>query len=210
MTITRRLRAVSSGAFALVAALPLASTPSRAADHADAPGTKADLAADITDIYAWADGNKVVASIGFAGLAEAGAPATYDPDVLYTIHVDRDGDNASDVDVLIQFGQDEAGDWGVRVRDLPGAVGDVIGPVDTVIEADLGLRVFAGLRGDAFFFDLDGFKMTTMTGDLSFDSTRDSFAGTNVTQIVVEMAVDAVAQDSDSLQIWASTGRKEG
>ncbi len=208
MTIIRRLRAVSLGGLALVAALPLVSNPSHAADHADAPGTKDDAAADITDVYAWVDGDKVVASIGIAGFAEAGVPATYDPDVLYTIHVDQDNDNVSDFDVLIQFGQNEAGDWGIRVRDLPGVADDVVGPVETVLEAALGLRVFGGLRGDAFFFDLDGFRMTTMTGDLSFDSTRDSFAGTNVTQIVVEMAVDAVASKSDNLRIWASTGRK--
>ena len=92
-----------------------------AADHAEAPGTQADSAADISDFYAWhtAD-DKVVAVIDFAGLAAAGDPATYDADVLYGIHIDNDGDNEPDLDVWVRFGQNGAGEWGVQVVDLPG------------------------------------------------------------------------------------------
>lgn len=195
------------GAIAL-GSLPLVSTLTQAADHADSPTTTDDPAGDLSDIYAWHDGSKMIVAFGFAGLAEAGLPAVYDPEVLYTVHIDNDGDNMADHDVYVRFGSNPAGDWGVRVENLPGVPDPVIGPVESTIEAGLDLRVFAGLRDDAFFFDLDGFRATTMTGTLMFDSTRDTFTGKNITAVVLEMSVDAVAGGSDSVSVWVSTGRR--
>ncbi len=180
-----------------------------AADHLEAPGTMADAPADITDLYAWhTDDNKLVAVIDFDGLQEAGSTGTYDADVLYQLHIDNDADNESDIDVLVRFGQNGAGEWGVQVENLPGTDAPVIGPVDTTIDAGSGLRVFAGPRDDPFFFDLDGYKATLMSGMLEFDNTHDSFAGTNVTSIVVEMDAAVASGGSDTLQIWATSGRK--
>ncbi|MCA9729372.1 MAG: DUF4331 family protein, partial [Candidatus Eisenbacteria bacterium] len=68
--------------------------------------------------------------------------------------------------------------------------------------------VFAGWRDDPFFFDLAGYQMTLQTGDLSFDSTRDSFAGLNVTAIVVEMDLSAALGSGSKINLWATTGRK--
>jgi hypothetical protein len=195
------------GAIAL-GALPLSSSL-HAADHADAPLTTKDASADITDVYAWHDDTNLTVAFGFAGLAEAGAPAQYDAGVLYTVHIDNNGDNEPDHDVLVRFGQNSAGDWGIRVEDLPGVADPVIGPVETTIEAGLGLRVFAGLRDDAFFFDLDGFRATLMTGELMFDATNDTFAGTNITAVVLEMSIDAVAGGASEVSVWVSTGRRD-
>ncbi|MBK6920863.1 MAG: DUF4331 family protein [Deltaproteobacteria bacterium] len=200
------MRATALTAIALAFA-PWASTPGRAADHADSPGTQDDPAADITDVFAWHSGSKLVVGVGFAGLAEAGQPAMYDPHVLYTVHIDNDGDGTDDHQVYVRFGSNDAGEWGVKVEDLPGVADPVIGPVDTVIDAGLDLHVFAGQRDDAFFFDLDGFHQTLRTGDLSFVNTRDTFAGTNVTMFVVEMSLDAVAGGGDNLTLWVSSGR---
>lgn len=208
---TRRLPSIACASGALVlAALPLVAPSADAADHLDAPMAAADSAADITDFFAWydPDGDRIVAAIAFAGLSEGGLPATYDGAVLYGIHVDNDGDAVADHDVWIRFGQNAAGDWGLQVTNLPGATDEVTGPVDTVVDAGLNLRVFAGLRDDPFFFDFDGFQMTLATGDLSFDSRRDSFRMTNATMIVVEMSVDATAAGSDEVQVWATTARK--
>lgn len=191
-----------------IASLSVLSSASHAADHADAPATKDDHAADITDLYAWHDASKINVILGFAGLSEAGVPAEYDAGVLYQIHIDNTGDLVSDYDVLVRFGQSSTGEWGVKVEDLPGIADPIIGPVETVIEAGIGLRVYAGLRDDPFFFDLDGFKETLAEGTLSFDNTRDSFAGTNVTAIALEMSRDALTSDKGVLSIWASTGRK--
>ncbi len=208
MTTTLRPWAARSGAIALAALLtPLASAPTHASDHADSPTTRDDPAADLTDLYAWHADGKLVVAFGFAGLSEAGLPAQFDSGVLYTVHLDNDGDNVSDREVYVRFGQNGRGDWGVRVENLPGIAEPVVGPVDTTIEAGLDLRVFAGLRDDAFFFDLDGLRQTLRSGTLMFDSTRDIFDGTNITAVVLEMSIDALAAGSDTVTIWVSTGR---
>ncbi|MEZ4385888.1 MAG: DUF4331 family protein [Nannocystaceae bacterium] len=175
-----------------------------AADHVDAPGVEGNPAADITDFYAWhKDDGKIVAIISFAGLTEVGQPATYDASTVYGIHIDNNGDNEPDENVWIRFGQNSGGDWGVQVEGL--AADPVVGPVETVIDAPLGLRVFAGLRDDPFFFDLQGYLETLDTATIAFDSSRDSFAMTNVTAIVVELSTDAVSGGSDNIQMWATT-----
>lgn len=191
------------------AGLALGSSGVFAADHSEAPGTMADLAGDISDFYAWhtAD-DKVVAVLDFAGLAAAGSAATYDADMLYGIHIDNNGDNEPDIDVWVRFGQNGAGEWGVQVVDLPGADATVEGAVDTVIDAGGGLRVFAGPREDPFFFDLEGYLETLDTQTIAFDMTRDSFAGLNVTAIVVEMDAATASGGMDGFQMWATSGRK--
>ena len=177
-----------------------------AADHLDAPAISMDAAGDITDFYAWIEGDSVYMVVAFAGLSEAGLPATYDPDVVYGVHIDNDGDAIADRDLWVRFGQSSGGQWGVQVEGLAGA-DQVVGPVEQVIDAPLGQQVFAGLRDDAFFFDLEGFQDTLMTGTLSFDAERDFFAGVNVTAIVIEASLDAVGNGGEPFDIWASTRR---
>lgn len=197
-------------AVAVAALLALLGLGVLAADHAEAPGTRADPEADIADLYAWHDGDKLVAVLTYAGLQApaAGQQGSYDADVLYGVHLDRDSDQSADVDVWIRFGQNSEGAWGVRVENLPGATGPVVGAVDQMIDAGTNASVYAGLRDDPFFFDLDGFRQTLDTGTLAFDAQRDSFAGLNVTAIVLEMDLAAATGDSESLQLWATTGRK--
>lgn len=188
-----------------VAMIPLVDDSVSAADHRDAPKTKENVAADITDVYAWhTEDQKIVAVLDFAGLNEAGMPAVLDRNVLYGIHIDNDGDYMADLDVWIRFGQNGAGDWGVQISGLPGGEPVVVGPVDTTLDAGAGLRAWAGLRDDPCFFDLEGFTETVTTSALAFDSTRDSFAATNVSAIVLEMDT-ATAAPEGTIHLWAST-----
>lgn len=200
------MRTLRSLHIAVVAAVMFPSI-AVAADHAEAPLAGADPAADITDLYAWHDANHVYAALGFAGLSEAGAPATYDADILYTIHIDQDGDHIADLDVLIRFGQNAAGEWGVQAENLPGASGTVSGPVESTLESGNAM-LYSGPRDDPFFFDLTGYIDTLSTGSISFDSTRDSLAGTNITAVVVAMDIDTASGGNNNIQIWATTGRK--
>ncbi len=179
-----------------------------AADHTEAPGAAADPAADIADLYAWHNANSLITVVTFAGLQ---APAmdqtgTYDPDVLYTIHIDHNGDNVSDFQVHTRFGQNALGDWGMQVSNLPGEAGPLVGPVETVNNG-AAAKAWSGLADDPFFFDLQGFNDTVATGTLSFDPTRDSLAGTNVTAIVLEMPLAAATAGSANIQVWATTSR---
>lgn len=181
-----------------------------AADHSEAPATQADNAADIADVYAWHEGNKLITILTYGGLQATSATqtATYNEDVLYTIHIDNNADNTADKNVYVRFGKNGAGDWGVEVKNLPGSTGTVTGAVNGMIDAGNGLSIYTGLRDDPFFFDLEGFNKTLATGTLAFDGTRDSVAGLNVSSIVLEMDLAAASNGSDNLAVWASTGRK--
>ncbi len=190
-------------------ALVLACGTANSADHSEAPMASADPAADIADLYAWHSGNKLVAALTYAGLSGSMTGPLYDDDVLYTVHVDNDGDNEADIDVLVRFGRNDDGDWGVQVENLPGSDSPLSGPVGTQISAGDGRYVWAGWRDDPFFFDLEGFTTTLQTGTLSFDNTRDSLAGLNISAFVLEMDLaDARDGETGPLRVWATTGRK--
>ncbi len=209
------MREKISGLALVMAGLAYAGT-AVAADHIEAPGAAADPAADIADFYAWhtKDG-RVEAIITVASAGSSAASAVYDADVLYGIHIDNTGDAVADIDIWIRFGQDSKGEWGMQVLNLPGADSDTIeGPVETMIEAGTNLLVWAGHAEDPFFFDLEGYQNVLASGslfngaDLQFDSSRDFFAGLNVTAIVVEMDAASVVDAFNTMQIWSTTSRK--
>lgn len=170
-----------------------------AADHRDAPIATGDPAADINDIYAFMnpnDPNEVIlvnTVVPFANYNSRFSDA-----VEYNFHIDN---GASDVVVGCRFL-----DQSNRVSCTgPNGLAASGGIERTVVGS--GMRVWAGLRDDPFFFDLQGYKETLMTGTLSFDSTRDSFAKLNVSAIVLEISLDGIAGGSQELQVWATTRR---
>ena len=100
------------------------------------------------------------------------------------------------------------------------------GPIEQVFFTSTGLRAFAGLRNDPFFFDFEGFTALIATfatpgqnGDLvsafrlsGNQARRDSFVGRNASAIVFEIDLDAVAPKAaggarPKLRAWATTGR---
>jgi hypothetical protein len=182
-----------------------------AADHNEATGTKADSIADIDDIYAWSDGaGKDIVVLTFAGPGADPVvpPDTYDADVLYTVSIDNDGDAVSDIDVLIRFGQDSSGNWGVQFENVPGSTGPVSGAVQTELTLGTGLSGEAGVFDDPFFFDFTGLTDTLATATVSFDSTRDAFSGKNVNAIIFQMDEVTALGGGTTMSIWATTGRK--
>lgn len=174
-----------------------------AADHQEAPGAQAELAADIGDYYAWHDASTLNMVLTFGTLAAPGTPASYNSDILYTLHFDTTADNVSDVQVHARFAQDTDGAWGLQVT----GIGDtpITGAVETEITAG-AVSAYAGLKDDPFFFDLEGFNATVNTGTISFDPTRDSVAGLNVTSIVLQAPLSAVVGNATAFQTWATTG----
>ena len=190
-------------------------------DHKDGPNNTADHPADIADLYAWHDSTAgtLTIAITFAGFGAPGQASTFDPNVLYALHIDRAAnassfDQVADVDIYVRFARNDRGEYGVQVENMPGATGPMSGKVETVLADGGGRQVFAGLRDDPFFFDSDGFKATLAKGAsdsvLRFNNTHDSFAGTNVTAVVMQMKLAdvTVAGTKPSLALWASSGRK--
>ncbi|MEE2829831.1 MAG: DUF4331 family protein [Myxococcota bacterium] len=189
------------------------STSLDAADHSEAPGVQADAAADINDLYAWhtADGTAVTI-ITFGGITNPETPV-YDPDVLYGINSDTDGDNEADARVAFRFGMDADGNWGIQTT-MGNALGMLTfeGPVGEVVtDPTTGAKVWAGAADDPFFFDLQGFTDTlantadaTDATDIAFTAT-DALAGANVTAIVFEGPAPGAAW-----QVWATSQRDNG
>ncbi|MCH9687886.1 MAG: DUF4331 domain-containing protein [Deltaproteobacteria bacterium] len=230
----KRTWTTALGLAALVAAaVQLEPREVTAADHGDSPMAAANAAADIADFYAWETSRGTVAAVitFAAGIAPGGDPL-YDDSILYTIHIDNTADpaevpfwqdngndNASDIQILVRFGQNNVGDWGVQLVDVPGSDDVMVGPVGEDIVSGAATAV-AGMYDDPFFFDGDGFNATiaalidpTEAADVMFSGLGgdavDTFAGTNTMAIVVEFdaAIAAGAKDNTYIQMWATTGQ---
>lgn len=201
--------------------LALAVLPSRAADHAEAPTATADPAADIADVFLFRAAGKLVAAVTFSGAPAPrtrvdGATGRFNRDMLYTFHIDRDRDAVEDVRIFARFGQNSLGQWGVELENVPGAGARYLfGPVEQVATAPNGLRFYAGLRDDPFFFDAQGFNATLASfgddsapdGRVLITNTRDSFANRNVTVIIFEMDLAAATGGSAEIYFWGTSAR---
>lgn len=191
------------------------------ADHAEAPTATADPAADIADVFLFRADGKLVAAVTFSGAPAPrarvdGVTGRYDRNVLYTFHLDRDRDAVEELRIFARFAQNGAGEWGLELENVPGAgARHIFGPVETVFTSPTGLKAYAGLRDDPFFFDAQGFNATLASfgdasaanGQVLITNTRDSFANRNVTVIVFEMDLAAAAGGSEEIYFWGTTAR---
>ena len=207
------------------------------ADHAESPGADADPAADLADVFIFPSpesATKMVGAITFGGRS---APRSRidgsfycDRNVLYTLNIDRaDGggafDNIPDIQVQVRFARNKSGACGVQLQNVPGAGGTFSGPIETIVTGGGGLRAFAGLRNDPFFFDGEGytalvasFAAPGASGDpvtafgLGARARRDSFANRNVSAVVFEMDLNSVSPLVGAarapIRVWSVTGRE--
>lgn len=210
-----------------------------AADHAESPGADADPAADLADVFIFPSpeaSNKTVGAITFGGRPaprfRIDANFYCDPTVLYTFNIDRADaagifDSLPDVQIFARLGINSAGGCGLQLENVPGAGQTFSGPIEQVFTSSGGMRAFAGLRNDPFFFDAEGFTalVTSFAGDgQSGDAAtafglipprprRDSFANRNVSAIVFEMDNDALAPiqgvpgTRPQIRVWGTTAR---
>jgi len=187
----------------------------RAADHFDPPTrtdptvtATPDKAADIADIYVFPSGSNVVIALTFAGPQPANMPATYDPDVLYTINISNaNAPTDAEIQITFKFGKDGQ-NVGVEIDGLPDGGGPLIGPVEQILSRN-GILARAGLYDDPFFFDLQGFKESKSTGNLSIRNDRNFFNGQNDTAMVLQIPA-AMIDKGSTLNFWATTARFGG
>lgn len=198
--------------------------PGRAADHLDPPSrtdirfdSTPDLAADIADIYAWTDADSLNLLYTFAGPVPGTVAGTYDPDVRYRFHISNAGRPDEDEFLITaQFGAGQGGN-GIRVSGLPGVATPVIGPVERILTTANGIKVYAGVRSDPFFFDVLGFRETVSSGNLVIRNDRDFFFNQNDTSIAIEIPMALVGTDANRdgtidnrMDIWVDSFRKGG
>lgn len=198
------------GAAVLALAGVAADAPLRAADHRETPTTTADAVADIADVYTWHQNGRFVVVVTVDGIRmpTPAQTARFDDDVRYEVHIGRDAfmsTRESAVDIVVRVKADGT----IVAQGVPGANGTMTGNAESTISKG-SAKLFVGLRDDPFFFDLEGFRNTLMTGTLMFNPARDTFAGMNATAIVIDMDLDAVTNGSNKLYVWGTTARKDG
>ncbi|HEY6461058.1 MAG TPA: DUF4331 family protein [Polyangiaceae bacterium] len=143
------------------------------ADHQDGPATTSEPPADLNDVYTWMDGSNVILAMTVYPAAPTGAQ--FSDNVQYVFHTASAasglGATADPVDVIATF------DATQKIQLWVGTSEYVTGDASStsgLASADGKVKVFAGLRADPFFFNLDGFKQTAAdvqaaAGSLSFN-----------------------------------------
>lgn len=194
-----------------------------AADHVESPAATADRPADLADIFFFdppdTDG-RLVAIITYGGdssVADQNDDDFYcDRDVLYSFLIDRDdnGDGletlAADVRIEVRMAEQSDGSCRVRIDNVPGAGGAITGTVsegNRLFQSASGLNAFVGPVDDPFFFDARGLGDTLSSGDVAFDSSRDAFAGRNLSAIAFEIDTASLSSTQTVFRVWATTGR---
>lgn len=145
----------------LLAAALLASV-ARAADHRDAPGVRADPSTDINDLYAWmsADGKKVY--LAMTVFPAATGAARFSDAAYYVFHTASrpsflSAMGAVPLDIVCSFDQAQRIQCWVGSDRANYVAGDASSPAG-LSSKNGKIRVFAGLRGDPFFFNQQGFE----------------------------------------------------
>lgn len=199
------------------------------ADHIDAPGVVVSglegTTSDITDVYAFESlensANLVlVANIkGIISPAVTGL-ANFDEDVLVEFNIDTDQDNVEDMVIqaiprdgkMYFFGpvasSNTTTNSTVNTSAKRSSVEITSYPGDAIISNKNGLKLFAGPRDDPFFMDFTQYNEIIAGNATSFnDPGTDTFAGTNVMSIIVEVPKSQIGA-SGTINVWAESKRK--
>ena len=175
----------------------------QAADHLDAPAVMADPSADLNDFYSFVnpnDANEVISILTVHPLA-TGASQFSDA-VIYDVWFSADAD--AGVAVQCRFDAEQ------RINCTGPGGATASGNTGNIIDGD-GMRVWAGLTDDPFFFDLTAFRATVASGVPAFtDPGTDFFAGLNTLAIVVGIDKDRVDDGGPIQKTFVSSARVGG
>jgi hypothetical protein len=210
-------------------------------DHQDTPEVELSPRMDINDVYAFpgsSDDRIVLVMTTSSPITPAQAPNSFfDPNLLYQLKIDNNGDAIEDL--VLQFTFEGTGaNQRVHVRgpvrpDMAGTrntavtVGpELTGGFNTVFGSAGGVQVFAGLRDDPFFLDLEQFfriipdrrpvsgPLSQLPDQPSASSFRaagqamDYLRGLNTLALVIELPESLLtAGGTPKLGIWGTISR---
>jgi hypothetical protein len=213
-----------------------------ASDHQDTADVELNPSQDMTDFYAFpgATGDRITLVLNSWPVitpAQAGT-VTFDPNLLYQIKVDNTGDAVEDKVFQITFtGTGASQQVQVRGPMTPPVIGAmnntistadpvVSGAINTTLGSSTGVQVYAGVRDDPFFIDLEQFfrilpDRKPVTGSLaalpsapSASAFRpagqavDFLAGFNVLSIVIELPTAMLTSGGNAkIGLWGTTSR---
>jgi hypothetical protein len=195
-----------------------------AADHIDAPSVTGN-AADITDVYAFQgqDTNNMVFAVNTQGLLSPGgtAAAEFSENMLIEVNIDNTGDNVEDLviqairkgDKMYFFGPYAPAAKGlsstIDVSKASGSVAISKYGAAANVSTENGMKFFAGPRDDPFFFDLGQFQKILGGTATGFNNPgTDTFAGTNVLAVVVEVPKSSLG-NAATINVWSETKKKQ-
>ncbi|QNM86212.1 DUF4331 family protein [Polaribacter pectinis] len=195
-----------------------------AADHIDAPATQG-TSADITDFYAFQgeDTNNLVFVANVQGLLSpsATASANFDSNVMIEFNIDTDNDNFENLVIqaipkdgkMYFYGPYAPTSVGLNSTVFEDAVKSEVAITaygsEPVIATNEGMKFFAGPRDDPFFMDFAQYGAIIGGNASGFNNPgSDTFAGTNVMSIVVEVPKSMVGT-SGTINTWVESKRKQ-
>ena len=195
-----------------------------AADHIDAPAVQGG-SSDITDFYAFQGENTnnlvFVANVqGLLSPAKTG-DAAFDENVMVEFNIDNTGDNVEDLVIqaiprdgkMYFFGPVAPSQTGlnsvVETTANNNGVVDITPYGSDAFVSDMGgMKFFAGPRDDPFFMDFARYSEIIGGMASSFnDPGADTFAGTNVMSIVVEVPKSMIG-GTGTINTWVESKRK--
>ncbi|XCF07034.1 DUF4331 family protein [Tamlana crocina] len=195
-----------------------------AADHIDAPAVQGGNS-DITDFYAFQGENtdNIVFAANLQGLLSPSATgsATFNENVLVEFNIDTTNDNVEDLVIqaipkdgkMYFFGPVAPSQTGlnstIQTNATVGGVVDITAYGENAKIASYGgMSFFAGPRDDPFFMDFAQYSEIIAGNATSFNNPgADTFAGTNVMSIVVEVPKSMIG-GSGTINTWVESKRK--
>lgn len=216
----KRKVAITLGSLALIASVYLL-----AADHIDAPGV-ASTSSDITDFYAFQSSentSNIVFVANLQGLLSpsATASASFDENVMVEFNIDTNADAIEDLVIQCTFENGQVSVYGPVAPTQLGTSSTLVSESlsvsaaisaynqSAVIGTGNGMKVFAGPRDDPFFMDFAQYGQIIGGNATSFnDPGADTFAGSNVMSVVVEVPKSMIG-GSGSINTWVTSNRKQ-
>lgn len=196
-----------------------------AADHIDTPAVT-NQPTDITDVYVFRaqDPNNLVFVANSQGLTSPANSAAlkFDENTVLEFNIDKTGDNKEDLVIQCKYnasgnkmeiyGPVAPSEIGTRSK-LEGSITAEVavtayGSAAVTGTGSSGIKVFAGPRDDPFFFDLNKYKAILAGTATGFANPGDdTFKGTNVLSVVVEVPKSLIAA-TGAINVWLETKKK--
>ncbi|MAX70445.1 MAG: molecular chaperone DnaK [Flavobacteriaceae bacterium] len=197
-----------------------------AADHIDAPAVT-NGTSDITDFYAFQGENTsniaFVANVqGLLGPGSDTQNAAFDENVLIEFNIDPNGENVEDLVIkatprdgkMYVFGPTSPSQTGLNSTIASTSSNQVVVDItpygqSAIVESSGGIMAFAGPRDDPFFMDFAQYGQIIGGNATSFnDPGMDTFAGSNVMSVVVEVPKSMIG-GSGTINTWVESKRKQ-
>ncbi len=171
-----------------------------AADHRDAPSATADPAADINDVYTFVNpNNPAEVIIAVTVVPFANYNSRFSDAVDYQINIDNGAVNTR---ISCRFTNQSN-----NVACSGGGL-SASGGIERTLQGT-GMRLWAGLRDDPFFFDLNAFNATRAALAPRFTNPGSNFFSGNTLSIV--LAVERARLNNNGAnnvwRIWSATNR---